>query len=87
MNTNVDINERPKPDPELVKIAEYTSDSLSDSDAPFDIAKNCLIDTLGCGFLALRYPECTKHLGPVMANSYFINGWKILIFFTRESYF
>ena len=77
MNTNVDINERPKPDPELVKIAEYTSNSLSDSDAPFDIAKNCLIDTLGCGFLALRYPECTKHLGPVMANSYFINGSRV----------
>ena len=72
MNTNVDINERPKPDPELVKIAEYTSDSLSDSDAPFDIAKNCLIDTLGCGFLA--FVSRMPHLGPVMANSYFING-------------
>ncbi len=77
MSTNVDINERPNPDQELIRIAEYVSNDLQRSKVAFETARNCLIDTLGCGFLALRYPECTKHLGPIMANSYVINGSRV----------
>ncbi len=77
MSTNVDINKRPNPDHELVKIAEYVSSDLQRSEVAFETARNCLIDTMGCGFLALRYPECTKHLGPIMANSYVINGSRV----------
>jgi hypothetical protein len=28
------------------------------------------MDTLGCGLLALRFPECTKHLGPIVEESF-----------------
>ena len=77
MSTNVDINERPDPDHELIKIAEYVSNDLQRSEIAFETARNCLIDTLGCGFLALRYPECSKHLGPIMANSFVINGSRV----------
>ncbi len=27
------------------------------------------MDTLGCGLLALRFPECTKHLGPLVEGT------------------
>lgn len=77
MSTNVDVNERPEPDLELVKIAEYVSKDLAFNEVAYNTARNCLIDTLGCGFLALRYPECGKHLGPIMSNSVVINGSRV----------
>ena len=33
-----------------------------------ETARNCLIDTLGCGLEALEYPACTKLLGPDRAG-------------------
>jgi 2-methylcitrate dehydratase len=35
------------------------------------------MDTLGCGFLALRYPECTKHLGPIVSGTIVPNGARV----------
>ena len=34
------------------------------SDAAYETACYCLMDTLACGFQALQYPACTKLLGP-----------------------
>ena len=64
MSQNVDINLRPEADAELQRIADYVCDYEITSDEAFQTARNCLIDTLGCGFLALSFPECTKMLGP-----------------------
>ncbi len=35
----------------------------------FDTARLCLMDTLGCGLLALNYPACAKLLGPVVPGA------------------
>src|SRR5437868_15457335 len=35
------------------------------------------MDTLGCGLLALRYPECTKHLGPIVPGALLHNGARV----------
>ncbi len=43
----------------------------------YDTARNCLIDTLGCGLLALRFPECTKHLGPLVPGTTVRNGARV----------
>ena len=74
---NVDTNVRPAPDPELVAIAEYVTDFEIASDEAFDTARYCLMDTLGCGFLALRFPECAKHLGPVVPGTVVPNGARV----------
>ncbi|GAG81039.1 unnamed protein product, partial [marine sediment metagenome] len=37
-------------------------------------ARLCLMDTLGCGLLALRYPECTKLLGPIVPGTIIPKG-------------
>ena len=66
MSQNVDLNTRPEPDQVLVDIADYVCDYEIDSAEAYDTARNCLMDTLGCGFLALRFPECTKLLGPLV---------------------
>ena len=74
---NVDINARADPDPELVGIAEYVADFEITSDAAYDTARYCLMDTLGCGFLALRFPECAKHLGPIVPGTVVPSGARV----------
>ena len=63
VGNNVESNVRPDYDPEIQKIADYVLDYKIENSEAWDTARNCLIDTLGCGLLALRFPECTKHLG------------------------
>ena len=69
MTANVEINSRPDPDDVLVNIAEYVCKYDIKSNEAYETARNCLIDTLGCGFLALRFPECAKHLGPIVPGT------------------
>src|SRR5580658_6637424 len=61
---------RPEPDRLLQQIADYVlaTDRIGGEEA-FDTARLCLMDTLGCGLLALNYPACTKLLGPVVAGA------------------
>ncbi|MGF1684117.1 bifunctional 2-methylcitrate dehydratase/aconitate hydratase [Photobacterium minamisatsumaniensis] len=77
MSMNVDINERPQPDKLLVQIAEYVANTEIQSFEAYNTARNCLIDTLGCGLLALRFPECTKHLGPIVPGTTVQNGARV----------
>ena len=69
MSANVDVNHRPDPDQVLVDIADYVCNHPITSQAALDTARYCLMDTLGCGLLALRFPECTKHLGPIVPGT------------------
>ncbi|MFK8330798.1 2-methylcitrate dehydratase [Pseudomonas sp. BJa5] len=69
MSANVDLNDRPDYDRVLQDIADYVLGYQVDSVEALDTARNCLMDTLGCGLLALRFPECTKHLGPLVEGT------------------
>lgn len=69
MSANVESNIRPKPDQVLVDIADYVCDFEITSTEAYNTARNCLMDTIGCGLLALRFPECTKHLGPIVPGT------------------
>ena len=40
-----------------------------DSEAAYETAYYCLMDTLACGFQALQYPACTKLMGPVVPGA------------------
>jgi 2-methylcitrate dehydratase len=70
-------NVRPKPDQVLVDIAEYVSKYRIRSDLAYETARNCLIDTLGCGLEALTYPACTKLMGPIVPGTIVPNGAKV----------
>ena len=76
MSTNVS-NIRPEPDKIFVDIADYAAKYVSDSREAIDTARYDFLDTLGCGLLALRYPECTKHLGPIVSGATLPNGARI----------
>ena len=64
-----DSNVRPPPDQVLVDIADYVSRDQAPSAEALETARLCLLDTLGCGFLALQFPDCTKLLGPVVPGT------------------
>ncbi len=70
-------NVRPKPDQVLVDIADYVLKYKVKSALAYETARNCLIDTLGCGLEALEYPACTKLLGPVVSGTVVPNGAKV----------
>ncbi|MFN7667273.1 MAG: bifunctional 2-methylcitrate dehydratase/aconitate hydratase [Burkholderiales bacterium] len=70
-------NVRPKPDKILVDIADYVLKTRINSPLAYDTARNCLIDTLGCGFEALGYPACTKLLGPIVPGTIVPHGAKV----------
>ena len=69
MSQFFDINSRPDPDELIIQIADYVMDYEIQSDEAYETAKSCLIDTLGCGLLALSFPACTKLLGPVVEGT------------------
>jgi 2-methylcitrate dehydratase len=68
-HTSADPNLRPAPDREMADIAGYVADYVIDSDAAYQTAALCLLDSLGCAFLALNYPECARHLGPIVPGT------------------
>jgi 2-methylcitrate dehydratase len=65
------------PDQVLLDIADYVLGYEVTSELAFETARNCLIDTLGCGLEALEYPACTKLLGPIVAGTVVPNGAKV----------
>ena len=69
MSSNVDLNIRPDFDNLISEIANYVSSFEIESDLALDTARNCLMDTIGCGLLALQFPACTKMLGPIVKDS------------------
>lgn len=77
MASAADSNLRPPPDTELVDIARYVSGFTVTSDEAFDTARYCLMDTLGCGILALQYPACRKHLGPIVPGTVVPHGARV----------
>ncbi|AUT63496.1 bifunctional 2-methylcitrate dehydratase/aconitate hydratase [Paraburkholderia terrae] len=70
-------NVRPNPDTVLVDIVDYVLDYKLESDLALETARNCLIDTLGCGLEALSYPACTKLMGPIVPGTIVPNGAKV----------
>lgn len=60
---------RPEFDKILTEIAEYAINYKVESKEAYETARYCLMDTLGVGLLALKYPECTKLLGPVVEGA------------------
>jgi 2-methylcitrate dehydratase len=70
-------NVRPEWDPVIVDIVDYALNYAVKSALAYDTARNCLIDTLGCGLEALEYPACTKLLGPIVPGTVVPHGAKV----------
>lgn len=71
------LNVRPPFDPLLTQIADYVCGHVVNSTEAYDTARYCLLDTIGCGLLALNYPACTKLLGPTVPGTVVPNGARV----------
>lgn len=70
---------RPEADRVIRDIADYVHDYKIDSDLAMETARLCLLDTIGCGLEALRFPECTDLLGPVVEGTVVPSGEQITL--------
>lgn len=77
LHNAVDENLRPKMDEALLTIADYTAHFTPKSELAYETARYCLMDALGCGILALRYPACTKLLGPIVPGTIVPQGARV----------
>ncbi|MGO1693515.1 MAG: 2-methylcitrate dehydratase [Marinobacter sp.] len=77
MTATFDLNERPDYDDVLQRIADYVLTYRVENEEAWNTARNCLMDTLGCGLLALRFPECSKHLGPIVEGTVVPHGARV----------
>jgi 2-methylcitrate dehydratase len=69
--------ERPAPDQPLLDLADYVIDYQIQSDEAYETARYCLMDSLACAILALRFPECTKLLGPLVPGAQMVGGARV----------
>ena len=62
----------------LEQLGDYALGQESFGHLARDTARLCLLDSLGCGLLALNYPACTKLLGPMVPGHEMAGGIPIL---------
>ena len=74
--SNADVRSavRPKPDQPMVDIADYVIDYRIDSREAYDTARYMLLDSLACAMLAMKFPDCVKHLGPLVPGAILPGG-------------
>jgi 2-methylcitrate dehydratase len=73
----IKMNEQTKVDTLLEEIADYVLHKDITSTEAYETARYVLLDTLGCGILALNYPECTKLMGPIVPGTTVPNGSRV----------
>lgn len=71
------VDEQNKTDALIEQITEYVLNKEITSEEAYTTARYVLMDTIGCGILALSYPECTKLLGPVVPGTMVPNGTRV----------
>jgi 2-methylcitrate dehydratase len=68
---------RPAPDQAMVDIADYVTGYAIDSSEAYATARHMLLDSLGCAMLAMKFPDCVKHLGPVVPGATLAGGARV----------
>lgn len=77
MSHYVEDNVKPAYDTVLCDIVDYVLNHEITSECAYETARLCLMDTLGCGILALNFAECTKLLGPVVPGADLKGGARV----------
>lgn len=68
---------RPDPDQPMVDVANYVIDYRIDSTEAYDTARYMLLDSLATAMMAMKFPECVKHLGPVVPGANLPGGARV----------
>jgi 2-methylcitrate dehydratase len=70
-------NTKKETDSLLLEIADYVVNKQIEREEAYQTARYVLIDSIGTAVLALRYPECTKLLGPLVQGTVVPNGVRV----------
>lgn len=62
-------NIKPGYDQVIIDIVNYVFDYQINNSRAYETARLCLMDSIGCGILALNFPECKKMLGPLVPTA------------------
>jgi 2-methylcitrate dehydratase len=76
-NQDMKSAQRPEPDALLASIADYARDAHIHSGLAFETARYCLMDTLACGLQALKFPACTRLMGPIVPGATLAGGARV----------
>lgn len=76
-STIIKENTRPEYDQVLQDISGYVHNHDIDSTVAYDTARLCLIDTVGCGLAALKYPNVRKIIAPTVPGTIVPNGTRV----------
>jgi len=68
---------RPDPDQPMIDVADYVLDYVIDSGEAYDTARYMLLDSLATAMLAMKFPECAKHLGPIVPGATLPGGARV----------
>ncbi|HWJ04368.1 MAG TPA: bifunctional 2-methylcitrate dehydratase/aconitate hydratase [Steroidobacteraceae bacterium] len=68
---------RPPPDRLLVDIARYAATYGAPSELARETAYHCLVDSIACMLQALKFPACTKLLGPIVPGATMARGSRV----------
>lgn len=68
---------RPDPDQPMVDVADYVVDYPIESTEAYDTARYVLLDSLATALMAMKFPECVKHLGPVVPGANLPGGARV----------
>ena len=77
MHSCVETNVKPNYDTVMSDIADYVLNTTINSEEAYNTARLCLMDTLGCGLLALNFPQCVKLMGPVVPGALLKGGARV----------
>ena len=69
--------ERPDFDQVLVDIAVYVCNYEIESQEAYSTARYCLMDSLACAMLAMKFPGCTRLLGPMVPGADMQGGARV----------
>ncbi|MBS7456545.1 bifunctional 2-methylcitrate dehydratase/aconitate hydratase [Coralloluteibacterium stylophorae] len=68
---------RPEFDAPIAAVADYVADYRVESQEVIDTARYMLLDSLACAMLAMKFPDCTKHLGPLVPGATLAGGARV----------
>jgi 2-methylcitrate dehydratase len=68
---------RPEADAPMADLADYVCGHFEPSIEAYETARYMLLDSIGCAMLAMRFPECVKHLGPLVPGATMSGGARV----------
>src|SRR5690606_8740574 len=68
---------RPEADRSMAEIADYELDARNESEEAWDTARYMMADSMACAMLAMKFEECTRHLGPLVPGGEIRGGARV----------